>query len=773
MALIDAAASLSLSMVGRRIGAFCLGICLFCLAGCESALLQQVSPASQNTPLPDVASTSAQPEEVLAAFMADWSAQDFAAMYGRLASRSRALYSQAQFTDQYTSAHSSLRFAGVEHQLHSVDYQGATAVLRYDIAIDSPTFGKIDDTDRVMRMLPESGWKIAWSPMDIIAGMSSRARLVPSADFPPRADIYARDGRPLAQQGGTTYSLYGVQDDMPGLENCLATLAAATRMEISALRRIFADYLGETRFHIAEIDQSRFDSYREALAQDCNITRSEGAFSKVRSYNSRSYYGQGIAAHAVGYIGPIPADQLERWQARGYASGNTIGRAGIEATYESVLAGNPQRTLRIVETGGAVIRELAGTSGAAPRSVTLTLDRNLQDIMAQAIADAVNYAQPSWGSLTAGGAIVALDVNTGAVLALASYPSFDPQLFNPDTEYRIAAALQRLNSDGRSPLTNKALAEQYTPGSVYKSSRRWLLAAKASGQATKSSTARISGRAGAVSALKTPANRAPTGACSSQAPPPPTGPVNMAQALAASCNPFFYEMGALLFERDANLQIEYAELLGLGTPTGLASLGIEAAGELAPPREGTEAINNAIGQGSVGVTAAQMAQLTMLVANGGAFWQPYIVSHIGRPGAPGYEVVNEPMLAAQLELDADALDIVREGMCMVTTDRDLGTAERVFGDAPYSICGKTGTAETLGNPHSWFVAYAPREEPEIAIAGIMAHSREGSEVVAPMIRRILDDYWGYSQKPYPDWWGDPYIPVKTQSQALAEYLADS
>ena len=258
-----------------------------------------------------MASASAQPEEALAAFIEAWAAQDFPAMYEQLASRSRALYSQAQFADQYTSAHSSLGFAGVNHQLRGIDYQGATAILRYDIAISSPAFGTIDDSDRVMRMLPESGWKIAWSPMDIIKGMSSRARLTPSADFPRRADIYARDGMPLAQQSSLIYSLYAVQGDMSNIESCLATLAAATRMETSALRRIFADYLGETRFHIAEIDQSRYDSYREALAQDCDITRSEGAFSKVRSYNSRSYYGQGIAAHAVGYIGAIPADELE------------------------------------------------------------------------------------------------------------------------------------------------------------------------------------------------------------------------------------------------------------------------------------------------------------------------------------------------------------------------------------------------------------------------------------------------------------------------------
>ncbi|MCY4145017.1 MAG: penicillin-binding transpeptidase domain-containing protein [Chloroflexi bacterium] len=757
-------------MFGWRIGGFCLCICLLGLAGCGSSLLQ-VSQDGQNTSPADMASASAQPEEALAAFIEAWAAQDFPAMYEQLASRSRALYSQAQFADQYTSAHSSLGFAGVNHQLRGIDYQGATAILRYDIAISSPAFGTIDDSDRVMRMLPESGWKIAWSPMDIIKGMSSRARLTPSADFPRRADIYARDGMPLAQQSSLIYSLYAVQGDMSNIESCLATLAAATRMETSALRRIFADYLGETRFHIAEIDQSRYDSYREALAQDCDITRSEGAFSKVRSYNSRSYYGQGIAAHAVGYIGAIPADELERWQARGYESGSVIGRAGIEAAYEAALAGSPQRFLRIVETGGAVIRELAGAAGLAPRSVTLTLDRNMQDSMAQAIADAVNYAQPSWGGLTAGGAIVALDVNTGAVLALASYPSFDPQLFNPDTEYRIAAALQRLSNDGRSPLTNKALAEQYTPGSVYKIVTALAAGSEGiwGGDETFDCAYIWQGR-GRFSFEDARESRTDWRLLE-PGPPPPTGPVNMAQALAASCNPFFYEMGALLFERSANLQVEYAEILGLGRPTGLGELGREAAGELAPPREGTEAINNAIGQGSVGVTAAQMAQMTMLIANGGAFWQPYIVSHIGRPGAPGYEVVGEPMLAAQLELDGGALDIVREGMCLVTTDRDLGTAAGVFGDAPYTICGKTGTAETLGNPHSWFVAFAPREEPEIALAGVMAHSREGSEVVAPMIRRILDDYWGYPQKPYPDWWAEPYVPVKTQSQALAEYLA--
>ena len=141
--------------------------------------------------------------------------------------------------------------------------------------------------------------------------------------------------------------------------------------------------------------------------------------------------------------------------------------------------------------------------------------------------------------------------------------------------------------------------------------------------------------------------------------------------------------------------------------------------------------------------------------------------------SPGYQLANEPTVVDALELDAEAVAIVRDGMCKVTTVKDLGTAWFVFDDADYTICGKTGTAETAANPHAWFVAYWPPEEPEIAFAGVMAHSREGSEVVAPMIRRILDDYLDRPRKAFPEWWQEPYIAVKTQQQALAELAAEN
>ncbi|MCY3798282.1 MAG: penicillin-binding transpeptidase domain-containing protein [Chloroflexi bacterium] len=749
-----------------RIAGLFLFLLLVAASACESALLQEGVTAVAATPAQQLESTSGEPADVLAAFVEAWDEVDYEAMYRLIARRSRDLYPLQRFINQYTAAHSVIRFAGVEHSLRSVARQGATAVVHYDVVITSPTFGEIADNNRVMRLIEEGGWKIAWSSMDIFDGMSSHARLTERADFPARADIYGRNGKLLAEQGGTVYSLYAVKQDMPNLEDCLATLAEATLRQISSLRGIFAAYLGETRFHVAEMDPERYNRYREALDTDCAITRTEGAFSKVLTYDSRSYYGHGIATHVVGYIGAVPADELERWQARGRSAGDLVGRAGIEESYEDTLAGRPQRYLRIVEGGGTVIRELAGAARSLPSPVTLTIDRDLQEITAQTMADAVSFAVPNWGGITAGGAIAAMNVNSGEILALASYPSFDPHIFNPETDYNIGNAVLRLDRDIRNPFVNKALAEQYTPGSVYKIVTTLAAASENIWEPNEIFECGYIWRGaeyGDSERIRTDWRLLEDRE--------PTGPVTMPQALAASCNPFFYLMGALMYREDPLMQARYAELLGFGAPSGLAGLGIEAAGSVAPPGEPAAAINNAIGQGEVTVTVVQMAQLAALIANGGQLYQPYIVSHIGRPGDADYAVVNEPTLKAQLPLDENALEVVRDGMCMATTVRDLGTAEFVFRSAPYQLCGKTGTAETLGNPHSWFIAYYPRENPEIAIAGVMAHSREGSEVVAPMIRRIIDVYRRHAVEPFPDWWQAPYIPVKSQQQALTEHLA--
>ena len=735
---------------------FLLLLIVIILTACGALRLNPSAAQPPNTPAATPI-TSAEPADVLREFVNAWNIEDYDGMYRLIASRSRELYPRQTFENRYAVAHNVIRFGGAAHTLNRVAFQGATAVIDYDVAIES-AFGQIEDAGRTLRMIQEGGWKIAWSPMDIFDGLSSQARLDVDRYFLPRANIYDRNSLPLAEEGGSVASLYIVQQDMNDIDDCLGALAAVTRQQVNTLRSIFAGYLAETRFHIAEIDPERYLAFRDDLEQDCGIAGDDTAFSKVLQYSARRYYGHGIASHLVGYIGHVPSDRIEIWEARGYSDTDTVGLAGIENEYEETLAGRPERFLRIIEPGGIVIRELGSAVGQAPRPVTLTIDRGLQEITAQALADAVNYALPNWGGVALGGAVAAMDVHTGQILAMASYPSFDPHIFNPDTYYN-ASVFQRISRDPRSPLQNKALSEQYTPGSVYKIVT--LLAAASEGiwnpddEFNCTLEWRGQERFGDAAPVRTDW-RIINGLGAA-------GPITMTQALASSCNPFFWEVGALMFEQDRHLQTQYADRLGFGRPTGLGLelSELEAAGDLANPTEATQAINNAIGQGDVAVTALQMAQATALIANGGKLYQPYVVSHVGN------EPPKQPTLLQNLELDEAALDIVRQGMCAVITDTELGTASSVFADADYSLCGKTGTAQTGLYPNAWFIAWHPAEAPQIAFAAVMANSREGSEVVAPIIRRMLDDHLGYDRAPFPDWWETPYVTLEIQTESFA------
>ena len=569
--------------------------CAALLAACDSALLQSIETPAPATNAPAQQTTSAEPADALKAFVDAWSIEDYDAMYLMLAGRSRELFPRQVFINRYTEAHSIMRFAGATHTLNAAEFQGTTAVLDYDIAIESPLFGRITDERRIMRLVDEGGWKIAWSPMDIFDGLSSRTRLQPLPSYQKRANIYDREGRPLAEEEGLVDSLYLTQNAMRNVDDCLATLSLVTRQQLNTLASIFAGYLAETLFHIAEADPQRVEQYRESLEADCGL-------SVVSRFRTRRYYGHGIATHVVGYIGRIPGDQLDQWQARGYEASALVGRAGIEYSYEETLAGKPERSLQIVESGGTVIRELARSSGAPPSPVTLTLDRQLQEITAQAMSDAVNAALGNWGGIALGGAIVALDAQSGEVLAMSSYPSFDPHLFNPATQYNVADRTARLNRDTRSPYINKAIAEQYTPGSVYKIVT--LMAAASSGVAPAETPFfcdiewRGQERYGDAREVRYDWRLLEN--------KPPTGIVDMSGALATSCNPFFWEVGALMFGRDPDMQSDYASLLGFGRRTGIGGLGNEAAGDVAAPNpnEPTEAINNAIGQGNVTVDGA-------------------------------------------------------------------------------------------------------------------------------------------------------------------------
>lgn len=702
------------------------------------------------------AAAQATPEDAVAAFLNNWQGRNYDAMYNQLSERSRSLTAFPVFETTYREAATAIGLENLTYTVQEAALQGVNAAVTYDLIIESGVFGAIEDTGRIMRLTQEAqGWRVAWSHMDIFDGLTAGAQLRPFGQREPRANIYDRNGLPLVEQNGIVTELYVSRQSIINEAVCLDILANVLRRQRQDLEAFFGRYNPDSLFYIGEVDDDVFALREAELNENCAVTSVER--------QTRNYYRGNAVSHVTGYIGQIPADELATWETQGYISGELIGLNGIERAYETQLSGRPSRTLQIVDSSRTVLRQLGQTTGIPPKPVTLTVDRELQVEVAQAMADAYNYAEGNWGSrdVSTGAAAIVMDVNTGAILAMASYPLFEPDIFNPDTPCcTFIAATDRIAdmlTDVRAPLRNRVVQEQYAPGSVYKIVTTAAVAAEG-----------IFGRNEIFECTHT-WDGAPFGDDVGFQRVDwrltdgldPTGPVNISQALTSSCDPFFYQMGAELYNRVGQAAlVEHARRMGLDEPTGINYYGPEAAGDIPVPGGVSAAINSAIGQGDVKVTPIQMARLVAGIANGGTVYKPYLVQQVGGADFTPVDFEAQPEVAVEMGLSQEVLDIVRAGMCEVTTNEDLGTGVSSFGSASYHACGKTGTAQTSRYPTAWFVAYAPAENPEIAVVVVAENSREGSDVAAPIVRRIMDIYFGEPRANYPDWWFEnEYVPV--------------
>ncbi|NOG48820.1 MAG: hypothetical protein HND48_04685 [Chloroflexi bacterium] len=179
----------------------------------------------------------------------------------------------------------------------------------------------------------------------------------------------------------------------------------------------------------------------------------------------------------------------------------------------------------------------------------------------------------------------------------------------------------------------------------------------------------------------------------------------------------------------------------------------EAAADLDTPSFTSEAISIAVGQRNVSVPPIQMAVAVAALANGGTVYKPSIVKQVGGFDGAAVSQTFEPVVLNTIDFRPGVLEEIQAGMCGTTTNKDLGTAYIRFDNAPYRVCGKTGTAQTARYPNAWFVAYGPAEDPEIAVAVVVSQSLEGSQVSAPIVRRIFDWYFSAPEyEPFPEWW---------------------
>ncbi len=556
---------------------------------------------------------------------------------------------------------------------------------------------------------------------------NNRTAVVPVV--PNRGLILDRNGIVLA----TNYSAYTLEitpSKVPALEQTLADLSQV--VEVSARdRRRFKKLMEESksfeslpiRTKLSEEEVARFAAQR---------FRFPGVEIKARLF--RNYpYGE-LASHVIGYIGRINRAEKERLEdsddEANYRGTEYIGKLGVEQSNEAQLHGTTGVDSVETSAGGRAVRKLASSPSTPGNTVTLSIDIKLQKLV-----------EDMYGERR--GALVALDPKTGQVLAFVSKPTFDPNLFvdGIDTE-----SWQMLNESIDKPLLNRALRGTYPPGSTYKP----FMAMAALQTGRRAATTVINDNGSWMFGGHEFRSHGDHG----------LGPVDMHAAISKSSNVYFY---SLANDLGVDTIHDFMKPLGFGQLTGIDIQG-ESRGVL-PSQEwkrnyykrpeqqkwyAGETISLGIGQGYNTFTMLQLAQAMSILANNGVKHKPQLVI-VTQDAMTRLKTPVAPAPAVDLGFKPENLAVVRNAMVSTTID---GTSARVFAGAAYRSGGKTGTAQAVGvaakerynaskieeqqRDHALYVAFAPAEDPRIALAVVVENAGFGAAHAAPIARRVFD-----------------------------------
>ncbi len=544
---------------------------------------------------------------------------------------------------------------------------------------------------------------------------------------PPRGRILDRSGAALAFND-QTYRVVLLPEQIEDFSDLMGKLGPLLSLEDTDLKRIARDMKNRQGFNAVivrdNLTRDQMDSVAVRIPDMPGVDLDAG---EVRSYP----YGE-VTAHVLGYVGTVSEaeidddeedDDADMLRAQGFR----VGKNGIEKAYDTPLRGEAGDVEMEVNAHGRVVQELSHRAPLAGTELTLALDIGLQQFVQQRLA------------AEEGGAAVVLDIRNGEILALASQPSFDPNLFTFGIGQEDWA---QLNTDMHAPLLNKVVGGVYAPGSTFKP---------------------IAALAALDSGLVNPEDRtfcpgyyefgSHTFHCWKHG---GHGSVNMVEAIAGSCDTYFYDLGHKIgIDRIQAM----AQRFGLGTKTGI-DLPHERSG-LVPSRSWKQATKHqawqqgetliaAIGQGYMLASPLQLAVAAARIANGGRAITPHLAKKIG-----GKEAVTTegPLMG----LDPRHLDIVRQGMAdVINAPTGTAYAARILQEG-MEMAGKTGTAQVRHiseaehedgvtknenlpwkeRDHALFMGYAPRAEPRYAISVIVEHGGSGAHIAVPIARDIL------------------------------------
>lgn len=575
----------------------------------------------------------------------------------------------------------------------------------------------------------------------------------------PRGLILDREGREIAT-ARPAYQVQVIPNDVRDGERLYRALGLLMNREPALLADLVGDPVGRRRFQpvVVEGDTpydvlARVRSHRHALP---------GVFTDLRP--RRQYVEHELAAHLLGSMGEIQKEQLER-SGPMYHLGDFVGQAGLERRLESHLHGRVGGRNLVVDVLGREVEELGKIDAVPGGRVVLAIDLDLQRVAEEELARPLPPPDPQpedWAPSPRLGAVVALDPRNGDVLAMVSLPAYDPNDFAGGID---SETWSRLTGDEWEPLTNRAIAGLYSPGSTYKA----VVAAAglAEGIVDPEKTVFCPGyfRLGRR-----------TYRCWKRG---GHGDVDLIESLRQSCDVYYYQLG---IELGIDTIARYAKAFGLGQPTGIR-LANEKAG-LIPTMAWKEkavgerwmkgeTVSASIGQGFNLVSPLQLAVAYAAIANGGTLYVPRLVKRLETwQGELVEEIAVEKR--GEVELPPEVLAKVREGLTAVVMDRGgTGGRARIPGT---TVAGKTGTTQVVAlervkdmedeeipmrwRDHALFVAFAPAEAPEIVVAVVIEHAgRGGGAAAAPVAQAVMARYFEKFPPPVPvmaklDPWAD-------------------
>jgi penicillin-binding protein 2 len=692
--------------------------------------LTEITPTALPTPVVAVSSKYAEVDEVVRTYLAAWKAEHYVDMYTMLSQETKNALTEESFEQRHRNAYDAMTLKAMElEQLSSIVNAGVSAQVALKIKYATNLFGNLDRDSLMDLVFEGDGWKIKWNDGMLMNELKDGNTLYVDYQIPARGNIYDSKGYALVSQSeAVSLGVVPGRIDADTENEMLSLLSTLTGYNTDSIKAMYENANPDWYIAVGDVSAAEAQKYSGQLNAFAGIV--------VNSFKARYYVDNGLAPHAVGYVQPIFAEDLEYYKRLGYRGDEKIGKSGLELWGERYLAGEHGATLYVKDPAGKTVTMLAQKELAPANSITTTLDARLQYLL-----------QNSMGENR--GAIVVMERDTGRILAIASNPSFNPNIFEPTNENN--SDLTRVFNDPDKPLLNRATQGVYPLGSIFKVIT--MAAALQTGVFQKDTNYYCGSDWTELEGWTlydwTWSHKLP-----------PSGNLTLQQGLMRSCNPWFWHIGKVLWDDGYTTSIyDEAKGFGLGEKTGIEIA--EAAGNLPKPQAVSDNVQLAIGQSQLQSSPIQVARYMAAIGNGGTLFKPTLIEKIVPVDGttPIYNFTPTPN--GTLPVTEENLMSIQQSMVWVVADKD-GTAIDVTRSMTVNIAGKTGTAENpLGDSHAWFGGYTWRNDPnkpDIAIAVLLENAGEGSQMSAPLFRRAVELYFNnYNISGYLMPWEDrPY-----------------